>query len=143
VLSKKKKNSHVGELTHTGHWLFQPSIQRVMQYKTIPLYICNTHKLTDKSLQVYEKATGRPIPMVHCNSTPKPGKILLNVVKCACPKQISVHPRHLTPWEPVIGGEVVVIMGAWLEIDEQHTWIWILTSETRWSVRVQWGVSSK
>ena len=25
-----------------------------------------------------------------------------------------VHPRHLVPWEPVVGGEVVVIKGTML-----------------------------
>ena len=78
----------------------------------MPFYIRDTHKSADKSLQVYEKATGRTIPAVHYNSPPNEGEVVLNVVKRGRSKQVSVHPRHLFPWEPVVGGEVVVIKGA-------------------------------
>ena len=48
------------------------------------------------------------------NSPPNEGEVILNVVKRGRSKQISVHPRHIFPWEPVVGGEVVVVKGAWL-----------------------------
>ena len=86
-----------------------PVIQGLLYHKTIPFYIRNTHKSADRSLQQYEKATGRTILELRYNLPPNKGKVILNVVKRGRSKQISVHPRHLVPWEPVVGGQVVVI----------------------------------
>ena len=52
---------------------------------------------------------GRVVPIVQYNSPPNKGKVILNVVKRGRSKQVSVHLRHLVPWEPVVGGQVVVI----------------------------------
>ena len=87
------------------------------------------HKSSNRSLQTYEKATGRAIPVVNYNSPPNEGKVILNVVKHGRSKQISVHPRHLFPWEPVVDGEVVIVKGAWLgtrgiaKIKQGNQWV--------------------
>ena len=85
-----------------------------LYHKTIPFYIRNTHESADRSLQQYEKATGRTIPEPRYNSPPNEGEVILKVVKRGHSKQISIHPRHLLPWEPVVGGEVVVVKGTQL-----------------------------
>ena len=107
--SKSTIHFTLQSLTHLGHWVFTPAIQGLLYRKTIPFYIRDTHESADRSLQQYEKATGRTIPEPRYNSPPKEGEVILNVVKRGRSKQISVHPRHLVPWEPVVGGEVVVI----------------------------------
>ena len=48
------------------------------------------------------------------NSPPNEGEVILIVVKRGRSKQKLVHPRHLFQWEPVVGGEVVVVKGAQL-----------------------------
>ena len=43
--------------------------------------------------------------------TPKDGEVILSVFKCPRSKQVSIHPKFLTPWEPVRDGEVIVLNG--------------------------------
>ena len=93
-------------LTCVGHWIFAPAIQSVLYQKNIPFHIRDTDGTADRSLQ---RATGRVVPIVQYNLPPNKGKVILNVVKCGRSKQVSVHPRHLVPWEPVVSGQVVVI----------------------------------
>ena len=62
--------------------------------------------MADRSLQ---RATGQVVPIVQYNSPPNKGKVILNIVKRGCSKQVSVHSRHLVPWELVVGGQAVVI----------------------------------
>ena len=95
-------------LTRPGHWIFTPAIQGVLCQKNIPFYIRDT---ANKLLQ---RATGQAVPVVQYNSPPPEGEVILNIVKCGRSKQVSVHPRHLVPWEPVVSGEVVVIKGTML-----------------------------
>ena len=97
--------------THIGHWVFTPVIQRLIEQKTIPFYIRNLHESSDRSLQAYARCTGRTVPVDRCTSTPKDGELIVCVVKRSRLTQISIHPRFLVPWEPVVGGEVVVIKG--------------------------------
>ena len=92
-------------LTRPGHWVFAPEIQSVLYQKNIPFHIRNTDSTADKSLQ---RTTGQAVPVVQYNSPPPDSKVILNVIKRGHSKQVSVHPRHLVPWEPVVGGEVVV-----------------------------------
>ena len=93
-----------------------PAIQSVLYQKTIPFSIHNTHMSANRLLQPYKKATGWTIPAVRYDSPPNEGKVILNIIKHGCSKQVSVHPRHLFPWEPIVGGEVVVVKGAWFGI---------------------------
>lgn len=46
--------------------------------------------------------------------TPEEGEVALRVLTHFRPKQISVHPRFLVPWEPVVGDQVVIIKGLFL-----------------------------
>ena len=79
--------------------------------KNVPFYIHNTDNMANKSLQ---RTTGWAVPVFQYNSPPPEGKVILNVIKHGRSKQVSVHPRHLVPWEPVVGGEVVMIKGSML-----------------------------
>ena len=81
--SKSTIHFTLQSLTHLGHWVFTLAIQSLLYRKTIPFYIRDTHKSADRSLQQYEKATGRTIPELHPNSPPKEGEVILNVVKCS------------------------------------------------------------
>ncbi|KAN0139302.1 hypothetical protein V8E53_002803 [Lactarius tabidus] len=94
-----------------SHWLFNPSIQQLMEQKTILFHLCNTHESSDKSLQRLARSMGRTVPADRRNKTPKDGEIILSVAGHSCPTQVSVHPRFLFPWEPVVSDEVVVIKG--------------------------------
>jgi hypothetical protein len=59
----------------------------------------------------YAKCTGRTVPLGRCEKTPKEGEIILSVFKTPRRTQISVHPKFLFSWQPVVGDEVVVIKG--------------------------------
>jgi hypothetical protein len=54
---------------------------------------------------------------------------LVTVTRHSRSKELSVHPKHLVPWEPVVGGEVVVITGTCLgnvgiaKEKKDNTWI--------------------
>ncbi|KAF8258743.1 hypothetical protein EI94DRAFT_1707713 [Lactarius quietus] len=96
-----------------SHWIFTSKIQSIIEWKTIPFFIRNTHESNDHSLQIYEKSTGRTVPMDRRTATPEEGKVTLSVVKRSRAKQISVHPRFLVPWGPVVGCEVLVTKGRW------------------------------
>jgi hypothetical protein len=73
--------------------------------------IRNTHKSGDASVQFYESSTCRTILEENRKETPKEGEVIVLLYKPYCNKQISIHPRFLVPWEPVVGGQVVVIKG--------------------------------
>jgi hypothetical protein len=105
---------HVSELTHSGHWIFTPLIQSVIRQKTILFWIRSTHESGDKLLQSYEGCAGRTILEEHRTVTPEEGKVILRVCKRSRAKQISVHPRFLVPWEPVVSCQVVVTKGLFL-----------------------------
>jgi hypothetical protein len=77
----------------------------------ILFYLRNTHELSNETLRSFARCTGRTV-LVDCrNKTPKDGEIILSVSRHPCLTQISVHPRFLFLWEPVLGDEVVVIKG--------------------------------
>jgi hypothetical protein len=82
-----------------------------MEQKTIPFHLRNTHESSDESLQRLARSTGRTVPADRRNKTPKDGEIVLSVAGRSRPTQVSVHPRFLFLWEPVVGDEVVVIKG--------------------------------
>jgi hypothetical protein len=87
------------------------SVQDLIERKAIPFYICNTHKANDHLLRSYAGCTGRTIPVDRHTKTPKAGKIILSVFKRPHRTQISVHPRFLFLWQPIVGDKVVVIKG--------------------------------
>jgi hypothetical protein len=63
---------------------------------------------------------------------PKEGEIILSVFKTPRRTQISVHPKFLFSWQPVVGDEVVVIKGPWLGIaglakEERDGGQWLVT----------------
>ncbi|KAF8263212.1 hypothetical protein EI94DRAFT_1704162 [Lactarius quietus] len=59
---------------------------------------------------------GRIVSWLHCTVTPKEGEVILSITRCSRTKEISVHPRFLILWEPMVGGEVVAIQGSWFGI---------------------------
>ena len=93
--------------------MFTTPIQSFMEWKRIKVYIQNTSQSNNKSLQKYEQSTGRTIPEQQRTLTPKEGEIILRVTVHGRERQISIHPRFLIPWEPVVGDGVVVIKGKW------------------------------
>jgi hypothetical protein len=99
---------------HIGHWVFATPIQGIIEWKRIKFYIQNTRESNDKSLRKYEQSTGRTVSEQQRTLGPKEGEIILEVVWRGCPKQISIHTKFLTPWEPVIGDGIVVIRGNWI-----------------------------
>jgi hypothetical protein len=82
----------------------------MIEWRTLPFSFCNIHKAS-KELQDYARCMGRTIPMGHHTVTPKDGEVILSVFKCPRLKQVSIHPKFLTLWEPVQDGEVVVLNG--------------------------------
>lgn len=62
-------------------------------------------------LRSYENCTGRTISLDKQEIPSQEGKIVLQVYKKYKFKQISVHPRYLIPWQPVISGEVIITNG--------------------------------
>jgi hypothetical protein len=87
------------------------SVQDVIEWKTILFYICNTHKSSNQLLRSYEGCTGRTVPVDRRTKPPQAGEITLSIFKRPCRTQISVHPKFLILWQPVVGDKVVVIKG--------------------------------
>ena len=63
--------------------------------------------------------------------TPRDGEVVLSMFKCPRARQLSIHPRFLVLWEPVQGGEVVVLNGTWFGIvgsikDQRDDGQWVL-----------------
>lgn len=61
----------------------------------------------------FARSVARTVPLVQRNSEVREGEILVTVFKRSRPKIVSIHPRHLVPWEPALGGEVIVTNGDW------------------------------
>jgi hypothetical protein len=108
----------------------------LIEQKTIPFYLRNTHESSDESLRDFARCTGRTVRVDRRTKTPKDGEIVLSVLfKCPFARQISVHPRFLFPWEPVVSDDVVVIKGPWLgtlgvtKAREESRWIVTLSSD--------------
>jgi hypothetical protein len=70
-----------------------------------------THESGDMPLEFYEGLTCRTILEENRKLTPEEGEVILLVCKPYCYQQISIHPRFLVPWGPVVGHQVVVIKG--------------------------------
>ena len=76
---------------HTGHWIFTPSVQCIIEQKTIVFSFHNLHKVSNK-LQGYARCMGRTLPMDCRTMTPKDGEVILSMFKCPQSKQMLVHP---------------------------------------------------
>lgn len=90
----------------------------------------NLHEASEE-LQQYARCTGKTVPSDRRTLTPRNGEVVLSVFKRPRAKQLSVHPRFLVPWEPVRGGEVVVLNGTWFGIvgivkDQRDDGQWVL-----------------
>jgi hypothetical protein len=96
------------------HWLFSPSISTTIQGKKIPFQIKHTRESADDALAAYEGCVARTVPIDCCNSLPREGEIIVNVIKRNRRKQMSIHPKFLVPLEPVVGSTVVVVTGTYL-----------------------------
>ena len=93
--------------------MFTTPIQSFIERKRIKFYIQNTRQSNDESLRKYEQCTGLTLPEQRRTLIPKEGEIVLGVTVRGRERQISIHPRFLIPWEPVVGDDVVVIRGDW------------------------------
>jgi hypothetical protein len=87
-----------------------------MDLRRIAFFICNTRESVDKSLRKLEGETGRTVPEHRRTLTPETGEIIVELTIRGHKRQISLHPKYLNPWEPVVGGEVVVVRGKYLGI---------------------------
>ena len=93
--------------------MFTTPIQSFIEQKRIKFYIQNTRQSNDESLRKYEQSTGLTLPEQRRTLIPKEGEIVLGVTVRGRERQISIHPRFLIPWEPVVSDGVVVIRGDW------------------------------
>ena len=110
-----------------------PTIQYVIEWKTIVFSCHNLHEAS-RELQQYTRCMGKTVPSDHRTVTPRDGEVVLSVFKCPRARQLSVHPRFLVPWEPVQGGEVMVLNGTWFGIvgivkDQRDDGQWVLRFE--------------
>jgi hypothetical protein len=85
-------------------------IQHILENKCIPFYIRGCR---ERSMDAYCGSLARTLPTDQCTLSPLEGEIIVKTVKHACTKQISIHPRFLEPWKPVVGGEAVITNGPW------------------------------
>ena len=121
---------HICKLTHTGHWIFVPAIQYIIEWKTIIFSFRNLHEASEE-LQQYARCTGKTVLSDHCTVTPRNGEVILSMFKHPRAKQLSIHPRFLILWELVQGSEVMVLIGTWFRIvgsikDQRDDGQWVL-----------------
>jgi hypothetical protein len=99
---------------HT-HWLFSGNVQDVIERKSIPFYIKNTHS-ADGALRAYEGCVARTVPNDRRSTVPSDGEITVSVILRSRRKQLSVNPMYLVPLRPFVGGEVTVVSGVLLGV---------------------------
>ncbi|KAH9162307.1 hypothetical protein EDB89DRAFT_2079838 [Lactarius sanguifluus] len=93
-----------------GHWLLSRRVQDIVERKCIPLYI---RGLGASSMDAHDGNPAKTVPTDQRTLSPQEGEIIVKMVKRARPKQISIHPRFLVPWKPLVGYEVLIIDGSW------------------------------
>ncbi|KAH9177216.1 hypothetical protein EDB89DRAFT_1902451 [Lactarius sanguifluus] len=93
-----------------GHWLLSRRVQDIIERKCIPFYI---RGLGDSSMDAHDGNPAKTVPTDQCTLSPQEGEIIMKTVKRARPKQISIHPRFLVPWKPLVGYDVLIIDGSW------------------------------
>ncbi|KAH8990381.1 hypothetical protein EDB86DRAFT_2831142 [Lactarius hatsudake] len=100
---------------HAQHVLLTKLVGKVQQVTNlwpIPLYLLpegdgllGTHKGRKT------RSVARTVPPSQCGTAALEGEIMVSMVIHSRSKQLSVHPNHLVPWEPVVGGDVIVTTG--------------------------------
>jgi hypothetical protein len=115
----------------------------VVDWRPIPFYI---RPIDERSLDVYAKSVARTLILEQRHSNARDGEVLVTVTKRSRSKELSVHPKHLVPWEPVVGGDVIVIAGACLGnvgvAKEKKDKIWVVTFTVD-DVSVDWTFEEK
>jgi hypothetical protein len=97
-----------------SHWIFSKAIQLVLVLRSIPFIVTGIRNSDQNSKHVYEGDPARTVLEDHCKSSPQEGEVIVNVVHRHRLGEISINPRYLIPWVPVVGCEVVVIKGVLL-----------------------------
>jgi len=64
-------------------------------------------------MEAYYGKPARTVPITKRTLTPREGEICVRTVKRTRPEQISINPRYLVPWKPLVGCEVVITCGFW------------------------------
>jgi len=93
------------------HWLFSVEIQHVVQHRPILLYIQGVLMLFKMALHQYSNSMARTVWQDQCNTDPPEGEIMISMAWQLRINVISINPQYLTPWEPVVKGDVLVISG--------------------------------
>jgi hypothetical protein len=66
-------------------------------------------------MDTYTGSPARTVPTGQRTLSPTADdEIIVRTVNRGSPKQISIHPRFLVPWTPLVGSEVVITKGIWL-----------------------------
>jgi hypothetical protein len=96
----------------TDFWLFSDEIQRVIEKKCILFHIRGHSEF---GMDAYTGSLARTVPTDQRTLSPAAeDEIVVRTVNRGRPKQISIHPRFLMPWTPLVGSEVVITQGKWL-----------------------------
>lgn len=109
------------------HWLFSRRTRHVVDWRPIPFYI---RPVGEHSLHEYARSVARTVPLDQRTDV-REGEILVTVFKRSRPKVVSIHPKHLVPWEPIVGGEVIVTNGDWVGalgvVKERKDKCWVIS----------------
>ena len=62
----------------------------------------------------FARAVARTVPIGQRLKDPPEGEVLVTIFRRHRKVELSVRPIHLVPWVPVVGGEVIIVTGAWL-----------------------------
>ncbi|KAI0257722.1 hypothetical protein BC834DRAFT_977075 [Gloeopeniophorella convolvens] len=92
------------------HWIHTKEIQTLLAYKCLALSIPNT----SGGKSTARKKSAKTVILAERLFLPNPGEVIVNVVEGRVPTQVSADPRHLVPWPPSVGSEVVIVLGEWV-----------------------------
>ncbi|KAH9019731.1 hypothetical protein EDB85DRAFT_2153546 [Lactarius pseudohatsudake] len=84
--------------TGQGHWLLLRQVQDIVE---------------QNSMDAHDGNPAKTVPTDQRTLSPQEGEIIVKTIKRARPKQISIRPRFLVLWKPVVGCEVFIIEGSW------------------------------
>lgn len=91
-------------------------MQGILESKHIPMHIRGIKGSCDGSMDEYEGVTARTVAAAERTLTPRDGEVVVAVVKRHRPRQISINPSFLFPWDTAVGSEVVAINGPFLAL---------------------------
>ncbi|KAI0259276.1 hypothetical protein BC834DRAFT_846878 [Gloeopeniophorella convolvens] len=92
------------------HWIHTKEIQTLLAYKRLTLSIPNT----SGGKSTARKKSAKMVILAERLFLLNPGEVIVNVVEGRVPTQVSADPRHLIPWPPSVGSEVVIVLGEWV-----------------------------